>query len=231
MKLARAVILLFLIGVAFADVKSIFEEAKIVPDIIDNAPMDGIEVKYGDKEVKFGNEFSPSDTLNIPEVHYNHTGGLLYTLVLTDPDIPVRGYNREFQHWLVGNIPEDKVPKGEILTEYVGPAPPMKTGKHRYVFLLYKQNQGAITFDERRIGIHDKRRNRFSIKRFAKKYDLEGPIAGNYFIAQYDDSVPTTHKQLGLVRFGMAIFFKSSIHYCGSLAETTMYEISRFMPC
>jgi len=69
-----------------------------------------------------------------------------------DPDVPRRGgYNREFRHWLVGNIPEDNVAKGEILAEYVGPAPPKNTGKHRYVFLVYKQNQGAITFDERRL--------------------------------------------------------------------------------
>lgn len=71
--------------------------------------------------------------------------------IFSDPDIPVRGYNREFQHWLVGNIPEDKVAKGEVLTEYFGPAPPKDSGTHRYVFLLYKQNQGAITFTERRL--------------------------------------------------------------------------------
>lgn len=64
----------------------------------------------------------------------------------------MKGYNREWQHWVVGNIPEDKVAKGEVLTEYFGPAPPQNTGSHRYVFLLYKQNQGSITFDERRIG-------------------------------------------------------------------------------
>lgn len=69
-----------------------------------------------------------------------------------DPDVPMRrGYNREFRHWIVGNIPEENVAKGEVLAEYVGPAPPKDTGKHRYVFLLYKQNQGAITFDERRL--------------------------------------------------------------------------------
>jgi len=51
----------------------------------------------------------------------------------------------------VGNIPEENIAKGEVLAEYVGPAPPKNTGKHRYVFLLYKQNQGAITFDERRL--------------------------------------------------------------------------------
>ncbi|XP_057341940.1 protein D2-like [Microplitis mediator] len=191
------VILVGIIGAVNANIKSAFLDAKIVPDIIINPPTEEIEVTYGSKKVNSGNELTPTDTRNIPEVHYKHEGGVLYTLVLTDPDIPVRGYNREWQHWLVGNIPEDKVAKGEVLTEYVGPAPPLKTGKHRYVFLLYKQNQGAITFDERRIGNRDKRRNRFSIKKFADKYNLEGPIAGNYFIAQYDDIVPVIHKQLG----------------------------------
>ncbi|XP_044583154.1 protein D1-like [Cotesia glomerata] len=197
-KMKWAVFVIVIIGVVNADVKSAFRDSKIVPDIILNAPTEEIEVKYGDKEVKFGNELKPTNTREIPEVHYKHEGGVLYTLVLTDPDIPVRGYNREWQHWLVGNIPEDKVAKGEVLTEYVGPAPPMKSGKHRYVFLLYKQNQGAITFDERRIGNRDKRRNRFSIRKFADKYNLEGPIAGNYFIAQFDDAVPLIHKQLSI---------------------------------
>lgn len=70
----------------------------------------------------------------------------------SDPDVPTRkGYNREFRHWLVGNIPEENIAKGEVLAEYVGPAPPKNTGKHRYVFLVYKQTQGSITFDERRL--------------------------------------------------------------------------------
>ncbi|XP_063987031.1 protein D3-like [Diachasmimorpha longicaudata] len=192
-----AVILFCTVGISFADVKSDFEAAKIVPDIIESGPLKKIEIKYGSKEVNFGNEFAPTETKNIPEIHYEHEGGVLYTLVMTDPDIPVRGYNREWQHWVVGNIPEDKVAKGEVLTEYVGPAPPKGSGKHRYVFLLYKQNQGSITFDERRIGDRDKRRNRFSVKKLAEKYNLEGPLAGNYLKAEFDDYVPVIHKQIG----------------------------------
>lgn len=149
---------------------------------------------------------------------------------IIDPDAPRRGgYNREFRHWLVGNIPEENIAKGEILAEYVGPAPPKNTGKHRYVFLLYKQNQGAITFDERRLStwwinvvqlivvvcmscdrIFDNislissdcrdgsQRKRFSIKKFAEKYNLEGPIAGNFMKAEYDDNVPSYHRHLNL---------------------------------
>ncbi|XP_076631635.1 protein D2 [Colletes latitarsis] len=194
--------IVFICGVhviAAANVKSAFEGAKIVSDIIDAAPTEKIEVKYGDKVVDFGNELTPSDTQQIPEIHYKHEGGVLYTLVMTDPDAPTRkGYNREFRHWLVGNIPEENVAKGEVLAEYVGPAPPKGSGKHRYVFLVYKQNQGSITFDERRLSNRDgPQRKRFSIKKFAEKYSLEGPIAGNFMIAEYDDNVPKYSKLLG----------------------------------
>ncbi|XP_076295060.1 protein D2 [Lasioglossum baleicum] len=182
-----------------ADVKSEFETAKIAPEIIDSAPTGKIEVNYGDKVVELGNELTPTDTQQIPGIHYKHEGGVLYTLVMTDPDAPTRkGYNREFRHWLVGNIPEENVAKGEVLAEYVGPAPPKGTGKHRYVFLVYKQNQGSITFDERRLSNRDgQQRRRFSIKKFAEKYNLEGPIAGNFMKAEYDDNVPKYSKLLG----------------------------------
>ncbi|EFN79392.1 OV-16 antigen [Harpegnathos saltator] len=171
-----------------------------MPDIIDKAPTEMIEVKYGDKTVDLGTELTPTETHEIPEIHYKHEGGVLYTLVMTDPDAPRRGgYNREYRHWLVGNIPEENVAKGEILAEYVGPAPPKNTGKHRYVFLVYKQNQGSITFDERRLSTWDgSQRKRFSIKKFAEKYNLESPIAGNFMTAEYDDNVPAYHKHLGL---------------------------------
>ncbi|XP_051172358.1 protein D1-like [Leptopilina boulardi] len=190
--------LLFGVSLVVADVKSKFEDAKIVSDILDSAPTDLIEVKYGNITVDLGNELTPTETKNIPHIDYKHDGGLLYTLSMTDLDAPVRGYNREWQHWLVGNIPENSVAKGEVLTEYFGPAPPKNAKPHRYVFLLFKQNQGAITFDERRLSNRDKMRNRFSIKKFAEKYNLEGPIAGNFMRAKYDDYVPTALKQLGI---------------------------------
>ncbi|XP_043482457.1 protein D1-like isoform X2 [Leptopilina heterotoma] len=191
--------LLFGVTLVAGDVKSKFEDAKIVSDILDSTPTELIEVKYGNITVDLGNELTPTETKNIPYIDYKHEGGLLYTLSMTDLDAPVRGYNREWQHWLVGNIPENKVAKGEVLTEYFGPAPPKNANPHRYVFLLFKQNQGAITFDERRLSNRDKMRSRFSIKKFAQKYNLEGPIAGNFMRAKYDDYVPTALKQLGII--------------------------------
>lgn len=40
-------------------------------------------------------------------------------------------------------------------------------------------------------------RDKFSIAKFAKKYNLKNPVAGNFYIAKYDDYVPILSKQLG----------------------------------
>ncbi|GLH03134.1 Putative phosphatidylethanolamine-binding protein [Gryllus bimaculatus] len=57
---------------------------------------------------------------------------------MTDPDAPSRATptNREFLHWLVGNVPGGDVARGEVLAEYVGSGPPLGTGLHRYVLLV-----------------------------------------------------------------------------------------------
>lgn len=41
-------------------------------------------------------------------------------------------------------------------------------------------------------------RLQFSIHKFALKYNLGTPVAGNFYFAQYDDYVPILFEQLGL---------------------------------
>lgn len=41
------------------------------------------QIKYGDKVVDLGNELTPTEVKDIPEVHYKHEGGVLYTLAMT----------------------------------------------------------------------------------------------------------------------------------------------------
>ncbi|EDS33459.1 phosphatidylethanolamine-binding protein 2 [Culex quinquefasciatus] len=118
---------------------------------------------------------------------------------MTDPDAPSRKEPtyREWHHWLVGNIPGADVAKGETLSEYVGSGPPEGTGLHRYVFLVYKQN-GKLSFDEPRLTNRSgDNRGGFSIAKFAEKYKLGNPVAGNFYQAQWDDYVPILYKQLG----------------------------------
>lgn len=118
---------------------------------------------------------------------------------MTDPDAPSRKDHsyREWHHLLVGNIPGNDVSKGEVLSDYVGSGPPEGTGLHRYVFLVYKQN-GKLTFDEPKLPNNSAdNRGCFSIKKFANKYNLGTPVAGNFYQAAYDDYVPILYKQLG----------------------------------
>lgn len=118
---------------------------------------------------------------------------------MTDPDAPSRKEPkfREWHHWLVGNIPGGDVSKGEVLSDYVGSGPPPNTGLHRYVFLVYKQ-PGKLNFDENRLtNTSADNRGGFSIRKFAKKYNLGEPVAANFYQAEYDDYVPILYKQLG----------------------------------
>lgn len=41
-------------------------------------------------------------------------------------------------------------------------------------------------------------RFKFSIYNFSKKYNLGTPVAGNFYLAQYDDYVPIVFHQLGI---------------------------------
>ncbi|KAJ9580133.1 hypothetical protein L9F63_004206 [Diploptera punctata] len=175
------------------------EESQIIPDIIERAPPQELQVSYGRLKVHLGNELTPTQVKAKPTVHWNAEHYAFYVLSMTDPDVPSRDDHewREFSHWMVGNILGDKINNGEVITEYVGAGPLNGTGLHRYVFMVFKQ-PGKINFTEPHA---DKNtldgRPQFSTKEFAERYNLGDPIAGNFFQAKYDDYVPTIHEQLG----------------------------------
>ncbi|GIZ02174.1 phosphatidylethanolamine-binding protein 1 [Caerostris extrusa] len=176
-----------------------FEDAGIVPDVIDVAPPYVAEVRYNDNVVNLGNELTPTQVKDPPtHINWPIEEDAFYTLCMTDPDAPSRANPkyREWHHWLVVNIPGTNVTEGMVMSEYVGSGPPQGTGLHRYVFLVYKQ-PGTINPDEKKLsnrsGDH---RGRFKIANFARKYHLSNPIAGNFYQAQWDDYVPKLYEQL-----------------------------------
>lgn len=150
--------------------------------------------------MKGGNVLTPTQVKDIPvEVSWPAEPSSLYTLCMTDPDAPSRlaPKFREWHHWLVVNIPGSSVAKGTTLSEYVGSGPPKGTGLHRYVFLVYKQ-PAALSPDEKRLTNRSgDGRGCFSIRNFAKKYNLGAPVAGNFYQAEWDDYVPKLYEQLG----------------------------------
>ncbi|XP_022906365.1 protein D2-like [Onthophagus taurus] len=175
------------------------EELQIVPDVIDQTPKELCKVSYpSGVNVDLGNVLTPTQVKDIPNVAWTADDSELYTICLTDPDAPSRTDPkfREWHHWLVGNIPGGNISEGETLSQYVGSGPPEGTGLHRYVFLIYQQN-GKLNFDEPRLTNNSgDNRGGFSIKKFAEKYQLGQPIAGNFYQAEWDDYVPILYKQL-----------------------------------
>uniref|UniRef100_A0A0U5AHJ9 Putative odorant-binding protein n=1 Tax=Reticulitermes speratus TaxID=60591 RepID=A0A0U5AHJ9_9NEOP len=190
--------ILNIISRLLSTVSKTMEKHGVVPDVIDTAPAAKLVVTYGSLSVDDGNELTPTQVKDPPTLKWAADDDSYYLLCMTDPDAPSRKDPkfREWHHWLVGNIPGNKVSEGETLSEYVGSGPPKDTGLHRYVFLVYKQS-GKIKYDEPHLTNRSgENRGKFSIRKFAKKHNLGDPIAGNLYQAQWDDYVPKLYEQL-----------------------------------
>lgn len=105
-------------------------------------------------------------------------------------------------HWLVVNIPGNKLSEGETLIEFVPSCPGQGSGVHRYTFVLYEQPTKVDFTGEKKLDRsveHRTLRRHFSIRRFAQKYfDGVGANAGNFFLTQWDEYVNVVRKALGL---------------------------------
>lgn len=106
-----------------------------------------MEVFYNNKIVNNNELLKPSETQTKPQIKYSFENNKLYTLLMHDPD-SVYG-NR--LHWIVVNISDD-IKNGLDLLSYTGPAPPPKTGIHRYIFELYEQDRNIdVSLEERNV--------------------------------------------------------------------------------
>uniref|UniRef100_A0A7E4W1A0 Phosphatidylethanolamine-binding protein n=1 Tax=Panagrellus redivivus TaxID=6233 RepID=A0A7E4W1A0_PANRE len=183
-------------------VSEAFARHEVVPDVLKKAPSDLLTVVFdNDLKLDLGNVLTPTQVKKPPTtIQWTADPNALYTLVKTDPDAPSRAdpIYREWHHWLVVNIPGNNISQGQVLSEYIGSGPPPKTGLHRYVYLVYKQN-GKITDTEHGhlTNTSADNRGKWSIAKFAAKHNLGTPIAGNFFQAEFDDYVPELYKQLG----------------------------------
>ncbi|CAD7084252.1 unnamed protein product [Hermetia illucens] len=174
------------------------EKHQVVPDIIDRAPKATLEISYpSGVKVDSGNELTPTQVKDKPKVTWDAESGALYTLLMTDPDAPSRQNPtyREVRHWLVVNIPGNKLDEGQVLIDFVGSGPPADTGLHRYVFLLFKQ-KGKIVSNLSVSNRSREGRMKTSTRELIKEFNLGDPVAGNLYQAQYDDYVRILHEQL-----------------------------------
>ncbi|XP_025425216.1 39S ribosomal protein L38, mitochondrial-like isoform X2 [Sipha flava] len=114
------------------------------------------EIKYpSGARVYRGTEVTLDQVIKPPEIKwYIYNNSTRYTICLIEPNKDdwdnyiITGY----RHWLVGNIPEDYISRGEVLSEYeLGTSPgEVAGGNHTYIFLLYKQ-MWPLNFDGSRV--------------------------------------------------------------------------------
>jgi len=163
--------------------------------IVDQVPPYVINIDYrDDASVHLGNQLVPLQTQQQPvRINFPTNGSHeLFTLMAIDPDVPSRSYSTysQFLQWLVVNIPQEDLSRGDYLAEYLGPLPSVKGGRHRIIFLAYRQEEpidvGALPHAGRCDWVH---RARFDARKFARLHRLGSPVAINHFITEYDTSV------------------------------------------
>jgi phosphatidylethanolamine-binding protein len=136
--------------------------AEIIPTVInDFIPTLKLTVSWPDKTAKLGNTIKPNELQDVPIVKLHEipssptlrSSGLTYTIALTDPDAPSRDNPEwsEICHWIATKVPVSSssteqvsnVQKLKEIMPWKPPGPPSKTGKHRYVFLVFAPANGT----------------------------------------------------------------------------------------
>ena len=127
--------------------------------------MEELEIYYNNKKLVNDEFLKQSETQIEPKIKYNFNSNNLYTLIMYDPD----AVNGTHVHWLVTNI-KNNIKNSKILLHYQGPAPPAKTGKHRYIFELYEQSEmlNVEPLEERSISIN-LLRNKLNVSDYISK--------------------------------------------------------------
>ncbi|KAF2707937.1 PEBP-like protein [Pleomassaria siparia CBS 279.74] len=153
-------------------IRAELKKAEIIPTVIDDfLPSITISVSWSKKEAKLGNTLKTKHVQDQPTISiYDETSpdaftnsNMTYVVTLTDPDAPSREDPKwsEMCHWIASNITlsqkmysilpisfsteqEKEIGKDiDEIMEWKPPGPPPKTGKHRYVFLVFAPKNGT----------------------------------------------------------------------------------------
>uniref|UniRef100_A0A8C9DEH6 Large ribosomal subunit protein mL38 n=1 Tax=Prolemur simus TaxID=1328070 RepID=A0A8C9DEH6_PROSS len=148
--------------------------------------------------VYYGNEVTPTEAAQAPEVTYEAEEDSMWTLLLTNLDGHLLEPDAEYIHWLVTNIPSNRVAEGQETCPYLPPFPARGSGFHRFTFLLFKQDK-PIDFSEdtRPSPCYQLAQRTFHTFDFYKKHQEAMTPAGlAFFQCRWDDSVTHTFHHL-----------------------------------
>jgi len=171
----------------------------LVPTKYSEAPPETLKIYWPGSRIHAttGAAIDTRYMLDRPTVTWAADPNALYTIISIDEGIPaVQPAGLQFFHWLVVNIPGDKVVAGDEFDEYVPPfsfkldasgTMTVTDGSplHAIMFLVYKQ-PGRIDFEGGQWGCNPKLGQRVNNKdALAEKYGLGKPVAGNLIYTKY----------------------------------------------
>ncbi|KAI1342593.1 PEBP-like protein [Xylariaceae sp. FL0016] len=193
---------------AMGKVQDELKKAEIIPTVIDDfVPSMALEAKWSDEVfASLGNTLKvdtvqkePTITMQFDESLVNlNKPGVTYAITITDPDAPSRDDPKwsEFCHFIATGVTSSSSSDTQLsldgyslddVVPYKPPGPPPKTGKHRYVFLLFTPTNG--TTEALNLTKPDDRKHwgtgkeRHGVRDWALKNGLE-PVAANFIYAQ-----------------------------------------------
>jgi len=145
-------------------VRAELKKAEIIPTVIDDfLPSLTLSVDWSHKSAKLGNTIKPKKLQHQPTITLHDStssidaskANMTYVVTLTDPDAPSRDDPKwsEMCHWIAANIsihtdtlsvlPALTSSGSDDVMPYKPPGPPPKTGKHRYVLLVFAPKNGT----------------------------------------------------------------------------------------
>jgi len=198
------------------EVQKELKKAEIIPTVIDDfLPSLTLSVSWEKDNADLGNTIKPKYLQKEPTISlFNQpdgsttVSGLSYVVTLTDPDAPSRDNPEwsEMCHWIGANVSVSErmvsilpmpiysreepltMSKPDQVIEYKPPGPPKKTGKHRYVFLVFAPKNGT-TAPLHLIKPKDRRhwgtgKERGGVRDWARENGLV-PVAANFVYSQH----------------------------------------------
>jgi len=181
----------------------------LIPELLDEAPKESLKIVYrGNNVLETGNvgkENTPTQVKYQPlSITWpNMKAKNFYTIIMIDPDMPSRDtpidQKTQVLHWLMVNIPGSGV-GGRQLAPYIGSGPPPETGIHRYNFLVFDEGvtpkdydaiepMDLIDISKRVQWSFTEQGKNWTFRQFVEWAKLGKPIAGNFYVAQWDPQV------------------------------------------
>lgn len=171
---------------------------QVMPDFVPRfTPSINLKVKYGEIKSVYRGNFLPSmETRPKPSIDYEAKEGSFYTVMMVDPDIPLKDTDQDaFNHYTVVNVPGNKVEQGQVLADWIPPAPPKDTGVHRYIWIVLEQPQRLDVADQPTRSSTDFNRV-FQFQEFIHRYQLK-PKGLSFHRTQFDNDVAQLYESWG----------------------------------